>query len=457
MALRIPSIEQSFLGQPDREMLKTAFRLRSDVFTGLGSPVLLVDIDNASIAPDATKGQTPGREPPAAVSRELLARIIEYILSAPAEHAPRVVVLDADVASAGIAVDPGTVHLHRALAAWAANPRAPQLVISRETFPVEVLDAQANPLPPGVEALPASAYDDVVAPARNIRWGTSRMLADQDGVVREILPYQCVAAGGRIAPLYSVAIEAYRAVNPGGVGGRSNTAHWIRQATRACAAKAINAVTHGEPIDYHLALTHADVLKPLKAATLPPDWPGYRVCGSDGESAVFRRVSASLVADAGNAGRGNLLCQRLVLIGGTNDVAADFHQTPLNDMAGPMVIANALRGLEISHGGLRTVPLVLQMLLFAVVSLAITTGFSLSRHARRHYRNRRAASQDWGVRMLLLPLNPVLLNWVAGFIAHYFGVAVLVITLNIGFSGFLSGPAFMSAMAEAVQDFTEED
>ena len=46
-----------------------------------------------------------------------------------------------------------------------------------------------------------------------------------------------------------------------------------------------------------------------------------------------------------NASR-SLLCQHLVIIGGTNESSADFVQTPDNEMNGSVVLANAVRGLS---------------------------------------------------------------------------------------------------------------
>ena len=74
-----------------------------------------------------------------------------------------------------------------------------------------------------------------------------------------------------------------------------------------------------------------------------------------------------------------------MIIGGTNTAAGDFEQTPLNEMAGPVIIVNAVRGLELTGGGLRRVPLWLQLLVLLVVSAGITAGFAISRRIRDHY------------------------------------------------------------------------
>jgi hypothetical protein len=58
--------------------------------------------------------------------------------------------------------------------------------------------------------------------------------------------------------------------------------------------------------------------------------------------------------------------------------------------------------------------------------------------------------------LVLLPLNPVVLNLGVAFIAHWLGVALMLVALKVGYWGFLSGPAVGSALAETIQDFTDE-
>ena len=94
----------------------------------------------------------------------------------------------------------------------------------------------------------------------------------------------------------------------------------------------------------------------------PPTWRGVAVCGSSVDRAMFRRISAGDVAAAGAEASHELLCQHLVVIGGTNIAAGDFEQTPLNEMSGTMIIVNAVQGLQMSGGGLRRVPLLVQLL-----------------------------------------------------------------------------------------------
>ena len=191
--------------------------------------------------------------------------------------------------------------------------------------------------------------------------------------------------------------------------------------------------------------------------SLAPDWPGYKDCGRDGDNTVFRRLSASDVIAAGADASHDLLCRRLAVIGGTNQVADDFQQTPLHQMSGSMILINAIRGLQISDGGLHQASIGIQLAVLFVISVTITMGFSFSRRARHRYHRYKSSASHWVHRLALLPLNPVVLNWIVAFAAHWVGVALLLVSLNFGYWGFLSAPAFGSAAAEAIQDFTDED
>ncbi len=447
--IRMPQVEQSFIGQPDREMLQTAFKMRADVIVGVGDPVLLMDIDNATIREDVEHPVSPGREPSSQASRGLLADLLMYILAAPPNRMPKAVMLDVDLAAPTPGDLPGMARLHQVLEKWAATPSAPALIVSREAFNPEVTGLSGDVL-----TLPVSDFDDVVDSAPNIYWGEVRVLGDQEGIVREMLPYQCAQKNGRVEPLFASAILAYATLEHGKIPPGSPIRHWLDEAGPHCKRTPGVQVPHGEPINFHLSLERHD--EERRWPDLYPGWPGFKRCGPEADHSVFRQIRASVVQAAGPDASHDLLCQRLVIIGGTNDVASDFQQTPLQDMAGAMVLANSVRGLQISGGGLRQAALPIQLGVLLVISLLITTGFTLSRIARRRYRRHRAGVTHWGRRLALLPLNPILLNWSIAFGAHWIGVGLLIWSLHLGYWGFLSGPAFGAAMAEAIQDFTDE-
>jgi len=447
--IRIPEVEQSFIGEPDREMLDTAFKLRGDVFVGAGDPILLMDIDNATIREDVEHPVLPGREPSSQASRGLVADLLQYILAAPPDRRPQAVMMDVDLAAPAPGDAPGAARLHKALEAWASSPTAPTLIISRESFDPEVVGLEGK-----IPALPASDYDDVIDQAPNIYYGEVRVLANMEGVVTEMMPYQCVQHHGRVEPLYASALLAYATLQGGKIPPGSPAQHWLEEAGPHCKTHPDEPHKHGELINFHLTLERHG--EEQAWPDLRPDWPGFKTCGANGDRSVFRQLSASAIQSAGPDASHDILCRRLVIIGGTNDVAADFQQTPVHDMAGAMVLANSVRGLQLSKGGLRQAALPIQMAVLLVISIVITTGFTISRLARRRYRRHRTNAKHWRHKLALLPLNPILLNWTIAFGAHWVGVGLLIMSLDLGYWGFLSGPAFGAAMVEAIQDFTDE-
>lgn len=446
--LRQPIVEQSLLGQPDRQMLNTAFYLRTDVFVGDGDPALLIDIDNATIAGFQSHALSQGREPSPSASRGLIADLLRYTLAAPPGREPKAVILDVDLAAP--TDDPaGEAKLHGVLADWAADPAAPTLIISRESFSPDLLGGEGS-----VRGLPTSAYDDIVSKAGNIYWAEAKILTDMYGQAVELLPYECVRNQGRVEPLFSAALLSYAVLEGGKVAPAAPVRKWMAEAADHCRKTPHLPILHGEAINYHISLARTDdhrVWPPL-----PKTWPGYAVCGRETDPAMFRRLSAGVIQQAGVDASPDILCRRLVVIGGTNSVANDYLSTPLGEMPGAMILINAARGLQISGGGLRQAPLSLQLLVLGVISVAITTSFTLSRRARLTYRERRGVARGWAREIVLLPLNPVVLNFTVALLAHGLGIGLMLVALHLGHWGFLSGPAFGSALAETIQDFTDE-
>ncbi len=449
LLMRIPVVHNSILGAPDREMLNSAFRIRADTAVGLGDPAVLLDIDDRSIQTPPYALVPPGREPPASVPRAMAADLLTFVLGAPRGREPAAVILDVDLGAPAGDGATGVAKMRAALSAWARTPGAPALALAREAFSPEILGLAGRNL-----VLPPSDYDDIVAAAPNIYWSTVKVLADAEGTVQEYMPFQCVSQGGTVQPLYSASLLAYGAAQGGAPPKGSPAAQAIGAAPAECARAKGEAVGEGQVIDFHLSLTRGEE-QPVWPE-LPAAWPGFRSCGRAGDATVFRQVSAADVLAAGPDASRDLLCRRFVIIGGTNGIASDFQQTPLSLMSGPMILLNAARGLQMSNGGLRQASLWVQGGVLLVVSVAITISFSASRAARRGYRRYRAGASHWAHRLALLPLNPVVLNWVVALAAHWIGIGLLLVSLKFGFWGFLSGPAFGSATAETIQDFTEE-
>jgi CHASE2 domain-containing sensor protein len=449
LLIQIPSVEQSFLGAPDREMMETAFKLRADVIGGTADPVLFLDIDDRTLA---TLGSGPFSPPLATVPRAKLADLLDFIRTAPPSQAPRVLMMDVDIAQPPSDGEAGVERLKAALAAWSASKTAPPLIVSRESFPTETVGMEGKGM-----VLPNTPYDAIVAPAPNIFWTEARVLGDQNGEIRDFLPFECVITSDGRKPLYSAALVAYQfAETDQKMLAQAPARHWMADAVRHCALPSPPPLKRGELIDYHLSLD----LKFLERVwpDLDPKWPGFSTCGRS-DTAIFRRLSAIDVLSAVEAGgeiSHDLLCQHIVIIGGTNASAGDFIQTPLNEMNGSVVLANSVRGLELTHGGLRPIPLILQVFLLSLVSLAISASAAATSQARRHYIRLRETEHrnKLSHHLTTLPLNPIILNGLIAVGAHCLGIALTAVSLNFGLWGFLSAPAFAAAITETIQEFT---
>jgi CHASE2 domain-containing sensor protein len=450
-AMRIPWVNESAFGEPDRQMMEMAFKIRADLIHG-GDPALLVDIDDDTIA--SVRDTTgPPRAPAATAPRMILANVLEYIRTSPAQQAPQVVVMDVDLATPTPGDEAGAVKLHQVLADWAKTPSAPPLILARQSFPASLMGGQ-----PGALILPATDFDDVVTPAPNIYWGNVKMMADQNSVVREFLPYECVVGpDGKTSPLYSASLLAYGFLQQGRIPQDAPVRQWMERAEPDCRGGTHVPILHGELINYHLSLGKGENARVWPE--LLPTWKGFSTCGPGTDTAIFRRLSAADIAAAGPDADHGIICQRMVVIGGTNAAASDFEQTPLNEMAGPVIIVNSARGLELSNGGLKRVPLFVQLTVLFVVSAMITTGFWITRKIRENYLHlkSRHEKQTLAVRLRLLPFNPVVLNFVFAFAAHWFGVGLLLLSLNLGYWGYLSASAFASAAVGAMQEFADDE
>lgn len=451
IAMQFPIVEQTILGDPDRAMVNTAFKLRADLFGGKGDPVLFIDFDDRSTAVATPEGAWP-RAPRAMTDRELLAQILDFIRTAPPEHQAGAVMMDIDLATSE-PEDPATVERMRGVFdAWSKTPSAPLLVMARQAFPAQALDLPGNRL-----IVPVTEYDDIVTAAPNIFYGSVKVLADQTAMVGDFVPYECVQTPHGPDVLYSAVLLLYGAMERGQIPKDAPVLKWLETADATCKAAKGDAVEHGrEQINFHMSMEMRGTNRVWP--DLPPSWNGHGRC-TGGDRAIFRRLSAADVAAAGPEGSREILCGRLVIIGGSNLSQGDWQQTPLNEMPGPVIIANSVRGLQLNGGGMRKLDLPWQIVVLIPVALLISAGFAVTRRARREYKRylRRNPGGNFWVRMRALPFNPVVMNWALAAGAHYIGVGLLLWSLGWGYWGFLSAPAFASAVAETAQEFADDE
>lgn len=452
LLVQIPAVEQSFLGDPDRQMMETAFQLRADLIGGLAEPVLFIDFDDRTLT--QSPGAAPFKPPLATMPRASIADLLDFARGAPPSQAPHAVILDVDIAQPASDGDAGVARLRQALAAWAGAPTAPPLIIVREPYAASAVGLDGTG-----QVLPDTPYDDIVQPAPNIYWSQARVLTDEHGVVREFRPYDCVLTRAGVKPLYSAALIAYQFTETDPkVLAQAPARHWMTEAAARCAGSTPPPpLTHGERIDYHLSMGLG--FQGRVWPDLDPRWPGFAACGRS-NSAVFRRLSAIDIVQAVQAGGDvshALLCRHVVIIGGTNSSEGDFVQTPLDEMSGSVVLANAVRGLQLTHGGMRAIPLIGQVLLLALVNVALAISAASTRRARRHYARLRKHPRKGrlGHRLATAALNPVVLNGMIAFAAQCLGIALLAVSLNFGLWGYLSAPAFGAAITETILEFSD--
>ncbi|HYE44012.1 MAG TPA: CHASE2 domain-containing protein, partial [Caulobacteraceae bacterium] len=429
----------------------TAFQLRSDLFSGDADPILFIDFDDRTTAAGAAPGPWP-RAPESRTNRQTLAQVLEFIRTTPPEKQAGAVMLDIDLATARPDAPEDIAAIRRVLSDWARTPGAPLLVLAREAVP-----SQAYDLEPGSLILPASDYDDIVGAAPNMFYATVKVTADKDAVVGDFLPYECVQTRDGPQVLYSAVLLLYGQLENGQIPEDAPVRALLGEAEQVCAAAKGKGVQGPEvQINYHFSMevnAHDRVWPEL-----PPEWDAGGRCPG-GDRSIVRRLSAVDVAAAGLDASRDLLCGRLVIIGGTNTAQGDFQQTPLRDMAGPAIIGNAVRGLQLDNGGMQKLALPWQILMLIPVCVGISAGFAVTRQTRREYKRylRRHPEGDFWLRLRMLPFNPVVLNWLTALGAHYVGVGILLVSLEWGLWGFLSAPAFAAAIAETVQEFAEDE
>jgi CHASE2 domain-containing sensor protein len=461
IAMQYAVVEQSLLGNPDRAMVNMAFKLRADLFSGDGDPILVIDFDDRSVVAEQAAGSWP-RSPQGRVPRKTLVDILEFIRTAPPQEQAGAVMMDIDLATAE-PEDPETLAMLRnEFEAWAHTPSAPMLVMARQAESAQTYAQEGSQL-----ILPVTDYDDIVAQAPNIFFASVKVMSDQNGIVGDFKPYQCVMTATGPDVLYSAVLLLYAQMERGAIPEDAPVQQWMRgpnSGPEVCKKYAGRGVPPEEDqqireqINFHFSMGMGETNKVWP--DLDPSWNGNGRC-PDGERAIFRSLSAADVAAAGPDGSRSILCGRLVVIGGTNLAQSDFQYTPLStaEMPGPVILANAIRGLQLNNGGMRKLPLWSQILLLIPVAALISAGFAVTRNARREYKRylRRHPEGNFWVRLRALPFNPVVMNWVLAVGAHYIGVALLLWSLGWGYWGFLSAPGFASAVAETAQEFADDD
>ena len=276
------------------------------------------------------------------------------------------------------------------------------------------------------------------------------MLTDLTRVVREIPVPDCVDTSTGARPLLSDALLMYRAAAGGSLPADAPVA---RLFVNSCAHGAAAPETHerGELINFHFTFPPGTPLQ--NYGREPADWPGYKACGKDDGGDVIQVVSAAVVEDAWADADPGILCKRLVLIGGTNELGGDFQNTPIGQMAGVMILGNAIRGLQGTGGGLHAVPILIQFGVVGIVSALMWAIFHLTSNLRDHYIAIRARDDGKNInaRIIGVLLNPFAIRWVLNYATFFVGIFAMVTAIDRGYWGYVSAPAFTAYFAGLLQ------
>lgn len=447
--MRIPVVEQSLLGEPDRAMLDTAFKLRADIYSGAADPVIFLDIDDRTLTGEPSERNIQKGPPPSVTPRNILVRLLDYVRSAPHGQRPAAVLMDVDIATPAPGEEEATRQLGESLAAWSRDPGQPTLVIAREAYPAEAVG-----VPGRNKVLPASPFDGTVENAPNIFWGSVKTLSDKEGRVRWFVPFECVTTPHGQQVLYSSAVLTYGALNRG-LPPTSEVAKWMEEAPHYCREHAVDPFFEGGMINYHIALDREGTVDHWP--DLPKDYRIKGACG-DGDRSMFRRISAADIIAAGPEASASLLCGHLVVIGGTNTAASDFRTTPIGDVSGSVILVNAIRGMQLTGGGLHQLSLPFQIVVVLLVSVIYSSLFAATEHLRERVHASGVRHKTTVLaRVQQMIANPALLNAMIAVMIHGLGLLGLMLSLRYGLFGFLSAPAIAAGFVETVQEFRREE
>ena len=455
--LQIDGIERSFLGAPDREMLQTAFKLRDGVARGSGDPVLWLDIDYEALKDVAllqgANSPLVGNKltgPMASVPRQAIASALSY-----ARHpSATMVLLDVDIAW-GTADEASESKLEAQLKAWAGDPQAPLLVLARE-----VLDIQGTP------TLMATRFDAIVNNSPNIVFAGVNMLSGAGGI-REFVADQCLGSNGLSAShlpsavTYAMAAQtAYRGTQSSVLSSRARTIKAQVSGQTASILADCEAQRQGKTklwlqqglVSWHIGYNYP---RTLKAAPVSKNWPHNNICQLSGPPLSAGRISVSDVMSAPKEASTAPLCRRLIIIGADNVITQDRAATPIGMLPGPIILANAMRGHfdtgPIMRQSWEVERSILQIVLLVVTVIGVVASFGWVSKVRLCLKQElNTPPTRWRIanQVGLFFTHPLCFKFVVAFTTFWFGALVTAFSLELGFWGLLSAPAYLATLFE---------
>lgn len=269
--------------------------------------------------------------------RDKLQKLIEYA----AGNGARLIVVDFDLSRAGIVAE-HDADLARYLGAYGSESELPPLILVRNFYRADSVNRDGN-------EIRASFLDDVELPA-NIHWAQPLFRATlSDDVVRHwnlvksgclnghmmLLPAVQLIAASLLTDVDSAAVS--RAANLGSVG-------------LANCAKASDVNSEPPGPGHHRSEATTDMSIDQRIIYTMP-WQK--------QSPDLVMISAQLVTDTDRTLSGDLVKDTVTIIGASHVDSGDIHRTPIGDMPGALIIANAIKSLAL-YGQMDTPPAWLQ-------------------------------------------------------------------------------------------------
>jgi hypothetical protein len=303
-------IDTTYAGMPERLLQDRYFKENVDTQTLSAPPVTWVRADPPG------DNQVPM---PTTVSTTWLSNTLKMVQ----DQSAAVVILDVDIAfSSGDKNEKET--LKQTLRKW-ANSSAPMLLIARETF------KKTSPVG-GSDFLPVTGYDEIVSGAKNIKWASSELCSDSNGIVRSI-PFarKVKDAQGSETTLSAIPdVVAQTILSPNPKPIKPNQ-------FQGCDNK-VGSFKDAAPRLIHWHLGSSEIMNDAgieRAQT--GSWQLPKECKT------VSTKSLTIFATDGTRVVEPSLCGHVVILGASDQIIRDRSQTPIGELEGPINLANAIR------------------------------------------------------------------------------------------------------------------
>lgn len=398
-----------------------------------------------------------------------------------------IIVIDVDLEPIGF---PRALEERRAfrtfLKEWAGSPKAPLTVFQRS-----VLRQDNGALP----VLAATHFDDIVENAPNLAFASAGAAADQDGVVRQVAFVQCVQQerSGPIAlphaSLFALSSAALRSRMP------LERARQARTEVRGAIAnvcpepnqqkdlwellsssfkeRKVRFELAGQRfyslrgmIDFHI---NAQVSRPAAVTEQNPIMQGLdnfvRAGMSGGSAAIVSKEWGSQPAIVAPPDAGFLFAAEepkfpiaphaIFILASTQELFEDFHETPLGEVPGAIIVANAARSLVL-HGPLRelSATAVITALVGITLLLNIYYWSGAQLHAAALRRQERLLRTNRGhlANLPALLTGPVALKLFASSLIFLLSVWASILMMEVGYWEAFVVPALAASLLLALED-----